>query len=97
MTEALCNDSDWFVRWIAIRVLGAVKTRDAIAGLVEGLGCDYSGLRRGKVSADHDYNREYRDEIATTLKEITGSDFGTDKKKWTDWLHRGRSTPSINN
>jgi hypothetical protein len=93
MTEALCNDPDWFVRKKAIHVLGAVKTREAIAGLVNGLGCDYSSLERRKVSADHDYNREYRDEITTTLKEITGGDFGIDKKKWSDWLHRERTTP----
>ena len=86
MSKALCNDPDGVVRKTAIRVLRAVKTREAIAGLVDGLGCDYSGLEMGKVSADRDYNREYRDEIATTLKEITGSDFGIDKKKWTDWL-----------
>jgi hypothetical protein len=36
--------------------------------------------------ADHDYNREYRDEIAAALKQLTGRDFGTDKKQWMIWL-----------
>jgi len=87
-TTALCHDPDWFTRWEAMRVLGAVGTDEAIAGLVNGLGCDYSRLRRGKVSSDHDYNQEYRTQIATTLKELTGNDFGIDQKKWREWLAR---------
>jgi HEAT repeat protein len=86
VSTALCHDPDWFVRHGSIRVLAAVKTKEAIAGLVNGLDCDYSKLNRGKTAPDHDYNREYRDEIATALKQLTGRDFGTDKKQWMIWL-----------
>jgi HEAT repeat protein len=88
VSELLCHDPDWFVRWGSIRVLAAVKTKEAIAGLVNGLDCDYSKLNRGKTARDHDYNREYRDEIAAALKQITGRDFGTDKKQWMIWLNQ---------
>jgi hypothetical protein len=52
-------------------------TRPSLAGL----GCEYSNLKGFKVTRDHDYDREYRDRIATTLIEVTGKDFGTDQKK----------------
>jgi HEAT repeat protein len=91
MTEALCHDPDPYVRFGAIRVLAAVRTREAIIGLVNGLGCDYSSLKGFKVPRDHDYNREYRDKIVTTLTEITGKDFGTDKKKWLGWLDQQKT------
>lgn len=91
MSEALCYDPDWFVRSWAIRVLAAVRTREAVMNLISGLGCDYSTLKEMKVNADHDYNREYRDKILKTLIEITGKDFGTDKKKWLGWLDQQRT------
>lgn len=86
ISEVLCRDPDWIVRSGAIRVLAAVKTRDAIAGLVNGLACDYSNLKEPKTSPDHDYDREYREKIATSLTEITGKNFGIDQKKWIGWL-----------
>jgi len=91
MTEAVCNDPDWFVRSMAIRTLTGIKTREAIAGLINGLGCDYSKLEEGKVTRDHNYNREYRNRIVTSLKEITGKDFGTDQKEWLGWLDQQKT------
>jgi HEAT repeat protein len=91
MTEALCHDTDRYVRFGAIRVLAAVKTKEAIIGLVNGLGCDYSNLKGFKLTRYHDNNREYRDRILTTLIEITGKDFGTDKKSWLGWLDQQKT------
>lgn len=88
MTSMLCHDPDWFVRWGSIQVLGAVRTKEAIKGLVEGLGCDYSKLHRPKTNDDYDYNGEYRGEIAKALQEITSQNFGTDQKRWTQWLEK---------
>jgi hypothetical protein len=88
MTTSLCSDADWFIRFEAIKVLAAVKNSDAIRGLVNGLGCDYSKLNRGKTNRDHDYNREYREEIAKALKQLTGQDFGVDQNRWTLWLNQ---------
>lgn len=86
VSEALCHDPDWFVRLWSIKVLAAVKTKEAITGLVTGLDCDYSKMNPGKISPDYDSNREYRDRIAGTLKQLSGRDFGTDKKQWMLWL-----------
>jgi hypothetical protein len=67
-------------------VLAAVGNKEAIRGLVNGLGCDYSKLRQFKTSENYDYNGQYRVDIAMALLEITGQNFGTDQKRWTLWL-----------
>src|SRR5690349_6925410 len=86
MTAALCYDPDSSVRTGSIRVLVAVRNKEAIRGLVNGLGCDYSKLKEFKTSRDYDYNGEYRGRITKALKEITGQDFGVDQKLWLLWL-----------
>jgi HEAT repeat protein len=86
MSSALCYDPDSFVRSWSIRVLAAVRNREAIRGLVDGLGCDYSKLNWPKRSREHDNDREYKDGIANALKEITGENFGVDQKRWALWL-----------
>jgi HEAT repeat protein len=88
MTSMLCNDPDPFVRLWSIDVLAGVKNKEAIQGLVNGLGCDYSKLPRFKTPADHDFNAQYRGEIAKALQKITGENFGTDQKRWTLWLNQ---------
>jgi len=91
LTSLLCGDKDWYVRSMAIRALSAIRTPEAILGLIEDLTCDFSILKEGKVSADHDYNAEYREKIANALREITGQDFGKDAQKWKTWLTKARS------
>ena len=63
-----------------------MRNKEAIAGLVNGLGCDYSKLTPPKTNPDDDFNGEYRGEIAKALQQITGENFGTDQKRWTSWL-----------
>lgn len=86
VTSALCYDPDWFVRSFSIRVLAAVRNKEAMQGLVNGLGCDYSTLNEWKTNSDYDYNGKYREKIAKALQEITGENFGTDQKQWSVWL-----------
>jgi HEAT repeat protein len=86
ITSTLCHDPDWIVRSSSIRVLAAVRNKEAVQGLISGLGCDYSKLERWKRNKDYDYNREYREEMAKALQEITGENFGTDQKRWILWL-----------
>ena len=88
MTSMLCYDPDWFVRAWSIRVLAAVRNREAIQGLINGLSCDYSKLKRYKTNDDYNYNGEYRGDIAKALQEITGENFGVDQKRWTLWLNQ---------
>jgi HEAT repeat protein len=83
MTSALCYDRDSSVRSTSIRVLNAIGNKEAIRGLINGLGCDYSKLKRSKTN---DYNAQYRADIAMALLDITGQNFGTDQKRWTQWL-----------
>jgi HEAT repeat protein len=91
ISSALCHDPEGFVRWGSIRALAAVKNKEAIQGLVDGLGCDYSKPDRLKTSPDHDFNREYREEIAKALQLVTGESFGTDQKRWLLWLDQRRT------
>jgi HEAT repeat protein len=86
ISSALCYDPDSFVRSWSIRVLAAVGNREAIRGLVDGLGCDYSKLNWPKLSREHDNDREYKNDIADALKEITGENFGVDQERWARWL-----------
>ena len=86
ISSALCYDPDSFVRSWSIRVLAAVGNREAIRGLVDGLGCDYSKLNWPKRSWEHDNDREYKNDIANALKEITGENFGVEQKRWALWL-----------
>jgi HEAT repeat protein len=86
MTSTLCYDRDSYVRSTSIRVLAEVGNREAIRGLINGLGCDYSKLKRFKTSDEYDYNTQYRVDIAMALQDVTGQNFGTDQKRWTLWL-----------
>jgi len=91
MTSMLCYDREWFVRSGSIRVLAGVRNKEAVKGLVNGLGCDYSKLRPPKTNPDDDFNGEYRGNIAKALKEITGQNFGTDQQQWTLWLNQQKA------
>lgn len=70
----------------SIRALGKIGGTEAIAGLIEGLGLDFSYLRRAKVPPSYDHNPRIRKEIATALKMATGQDFGADAVQWKAWF-----------
>ena len=86
VTSTLCHDKESSVRSWSIRVLAAVRNKEAMQGLITGLGCDYSNVERWKTPSDYDFNREYREAIAKTLQEITGENFGVDQGRWQLWL-----------
>ena len=86
VASTLCTDPKWFIRSRAIRLLAAVKNKEAIQGLISGLGCDHSKLERWKTDPNHDFSSEVRDEIAKALQEITGENFGPDQQRWQLWL-----------
>lgn len=88
VTSALCRDEDAGIRYASIRVLAAVRNKEALQGLVNGLGCDYSNLNRHKTPRDYDYNGEFREAIAKTLHQITGENFGIDQQRWALWLEK---------
>jgi HEAT repeat protein len=89
--SALCNDKDAGVRYASMRMLAAMRSREAMQGLISGLGCDYFTLERPKTSPDYDYNGEYREAIAKTLQKVTGENFGVDQQRWALWLNQQRA------
>ena len=86
LTDVLCKDKESPMRTFALRALGAIRTNDALEGLVKGLDADYTNIIRRKVSNDHDFKKEFQNEILEELKQITGKDFGTDSSQWRQWL-----------
>jgi hypothetical protein len=66
--------------------LAAIRTPDSLEGLIKGLEADYTNIERLKVSADHDFKKEFQKQIAEVLKEITGKDFGENANEWRKWL-----------
>ena len=86
VTSTLCNDPKWFIRSRSIRLLAAVKNKEAIQGLISALGCDHSKLERWKTDPNHDFSSEVREEIAKALQEITGENFGADQQGWQLWF-----------
>jgi HEAT repeat protein len=86
LTEAMCHDKEDYIRVWSIRVLATTRTKSAVAALVKGLEADYSGVNGFKVMPDHDFNAQFRGQIADALKDITKQDFGTDAAQWRKWL-----------
>ena len=91
LTDVLCTDESAPMRTFALRALAAIRTPDAVEGLIRGFEADYKNVQGFKVSRDYDYRREFREKILEALKEITGEDFGVKTKEWRRWLdaHRG--------
>lgn len=76
LMEAL-TDGEWGVRWAAARGIGRISegrmNRRAVSHLIDAL---------------LDENEPVRKEALSALKRITGQDFGTDHKRWSEWLRR---------
>ncbi len=78
----LNTSPDMSDRQFAIRILAEIKDSPAaIKALINALDIDFNALAKGKDAAS-DNNKEFREEIATDLKTLTGHDFGVNKKRW---------------
>jgi hypothetical protein len=66
----------------AIRVLSVFRHPQAVSALIECFDADF----KGKTNWKYAYKPEmFRKHVADSLKEITGKDFGVDKKRWLKW------------
>ena len=67
-----------------MRILGNLKSPQAIKPLIDALDVDYQALADGK-DVGYDQNKICRQEIVEHLEHMTGQDFGVDKAKWLAW------------
>ena len=66
----------------AITVLAAFKSQEAVQGLIECFDADF----RGKSDWKRAYKSAmFRENIAESLRAITGQSFGPDKEEWLKW------------
>jgi HEAT repeat protein len=96
--ESIIQDKDDDLRVMTITALKGIKTPQAVHILVLALKDDNWGVQREAITALSeikdttavkplidaiDRNNSYY--VTSALKEITGQDFGEDKKKWQEW------------
>ena len=78
----LNTSSDLHRRNQAICILASIKdSPEAIKALIDALDMDFQALAQGK-NIMRNHNKEVPNEIAEHLKQLTGHDFGVNKKKW---------------
>ncbi|MCX6925598.1 MAG: HEAT repeat domain-containing protein [Verrucomicrobia bacterium] len=93
LTKAIKNDASGAVVNQAITVLAAFKYRAAVDALIDCFNCDF----RGKQDWKRAYKPEmFQDNLADSLRRITGQRFGADKAQWLQWWKEHRdTTPSL--
>ena len=85
LLQAIKTDPSGAVVNQAITVLSAFKFKAAVEGLLECFDADF----KGKADWKRAYEPEmYHDNIAETLRTITGRNIGTDKQQWLEWWQR---------
>jgi len=82
LLKAIRTDPSGAVVNQAITVLSAFKYKAAAAGLIECFDADFEGKSDWKRAYTPDM---FRENIAESLRRITGQDFGADKARWEAW------------
>lgn len=77
----------------AIAVLAEFRTKEAIAGLIDCFDADFAGKSNWKYAHQPEM---FRENIAASLRAITGQTFGPDKRRWAEWWKSsGRKVPAL--
>jgi hypothetical protein len=94
LIEAIKNDSSGAVVNQAITVLSVFKYKATVEGLVDCFDVDF----KGKADWKRAYKPEmFRENIAGSLREITGHELGPDQQAWLDWWRKNRETTKVVN
>ena len=85
LLQAIKTDPSGAVVNQAITVLSVFKFKAAVEGLLECFDADF----KGKADWKRAYKPEmYHDNIAETLRTITGRNLGSDQQQWLEWWQR---------
>jgi len=77
LLEVLCSDTSWGVRWAAAKGVGRICKGKPNTKAV---GC--------LIDALLDENETVRKEALSSLRAVTGEDFGDDYEKWVEWFKK---------
>jgi HEAT repeat protein len=93
LAKAINTDKSGAVVNQAISVMAAFKYKTAVDALIESFDADF----RGKQDWKRAYEPEmFRENIADSLKHLTGQQMGADKQQWQIWWRAHRdSTPGL--
>lgn len=89
LVKAIKTDPSGAVVNPCIEVLASFRFPEAVDGLIECFDADFEGKSDWKRA----YKPEmFRENIAKSLRALTGMDFPADKKPWADWWNANRSS-----
>lgn len=86
LIQAIKTDSSGAVANQAIGVLSVYRHKEAVAGLIDCFDADF----KGKADWKRAYTPEmFQENIAETLRTLTGQPLGPDKELWLKWWRNG--------
>lgn len=86
--KELNSSPELYRRFVALNILGAIdNSPEAIKGLINAFEINVNAIAKGKeICVDN--NKRFSAIIARHLKQLTGHDFGEDKKKWLEYYQK---------
>ncbi len=87
------TDSDHWMITMSISDLGRRKRKAAVEGLIECFDRQFKEEYFGK--GEHVTPATYPNLIASSLQQITGQSFGSDKQQWLRWWQKERQSTSL--
>ncbi len=93
LVKAIKTDSDHWMIGQSISELGTRKCKAAVEGLIECFDRQFQEEYFGK--GEHVTPATYPNLIASSLQQITGQSFGSDKQQWLRWWQKERQSTSL--
>ncbi len=90
LLDAIKKDPSGAVVNQSINVLSAYKYPEAVGGLIDCFDADFAGKQDWKRAYEP---AMFRENIAESLRAITGQSIGADKKSWQEWWERNKGRP----
>ncbi len=92
LIRAIKNDPSGPVVNQSIEVVSLFKFKAAVEGLIECMDAKFEGKADWKRATDPE---SFRENIATSLRTITGAPIGADKRQWQLWWQEHKTTAKL--
>ena len=92
LIRAIQNDPSGEVVDSSINALSSFKYKAAVEGLIASFDADFDGKKAAKRASSPE---NFREEIATSLRLITGQTIGPDKLQWQKWWQEHGPTSDL--